>query len=246
MRHLLQLATLLLTLPASYAQIHSPQVTIHRHHTEDLSWIWQYTQPTPDGSENNLVHDPRFKPFLKQHLTAPQTFWGASGVGNKHLHEVALDFLGGPPGRVFADSNRYLNADACVQHFCPNRGLLWIDTRLPQPLVVFAAIDWITENRATDDPSAAYTLWLFPSRAIDSTEVPAALTRSLRRWTTQPSSGSTQLQNITRVFLVDPDGTPHTLAPSAVGAHNALPAETSNAPSEPTPSTQKTAPKANP
>ncbi len=244
MRRPLQLAALLL--PAilgaeAAAQIHSPQVNLHKHHApEDISWLWQYTQPAPDGSENALARDPRFKPLLQQNLIAPQSFWGQ----DKPLHEAALDYLGGPPGRLFADSNRYLNADACVAHFCPDRGLLWIDTGLPKPFIVFAAMDWITENRATEDKAAAYTLWLFPNQPIDSSRIPAALIRSLRRWTAQPPSGSTDLQNITRVFLVDPDGTPHSLAPSAVGAHNALPAETSNDPA--TAPTPDPAPKAKP
>ncbi len=248
MRHHLHLAAALLltTAPPIHAQIHSPQVNLHRHHAEDdISWILQYAIPAPDGRENDLAHDPRFKTLLAQNLTAPQTFWGQ----NTSLANTAFDFLGGPPGRVFLDGNRYLNADACVQHFCPSRGLLWIDTALPKPLVVFAAVDWISENRATDDSDAAYTLWVFPNRALDSTEIPAALKHSVARWTEHPSSGSTGLQNITRVFLVDPDGTPHTLSPSSIGAHNGLPAETSTeaAPSAPDPDlTPAPEPKAKP
>ena len=236
-------AALLLLLPGAapariQAQIHSPQVNIHRHHTtDDLSWVVQYAQPEPDGNENRFVWDPRFKPFLRQYLTAPQSFWGK----NKSLHEAALEYLGGPPGRVLFEDNRYFTADACVQHFCPNRGLLWIDTALPKPLVVFAALDWISDNRATDDKSSTYTMWVFPSQPIDPAHLPVALTRSVSRWTSLPSSGSTDLQNITRVFLVDPDGTPHTVAPSTIGAHNDLPAETSAV----TP-TSDTAPKAKP
>ncbi len=223
----LQLATpfLLLTTGAARAQIHSPQVGLHKHQApEDLSWLVQYTQPTPAGSENKLVWDPRFEPFLKQNLTAPQSFWGK----DKPLYKVALEYLGGPPGRVLLDNLRYLTADACVQHFCPNRGLLWVDLGLPKPLVVFAAIDWITENRATEDKGAAYTLWAFSNQPFEPAHIPAALVRSIARWTAQPSSGSTDLQNITRVILIDPDGTPHTLAPESIGAHNTLPAETTN------------------
>ena len=230
----LQLAALFLFAPAAAtAQIHSPQINLHRHHAQDLSWLWQYTEPAPDGNENQLAHDPRLKLLLQQNLTAPQSFWGQNSAQPKPLAEVALDYLGGPPGRVFADGNRYLNADACVAHFCPNRGLLWIDAALPHPLVVFSAIDWISDNRATGDKGSAYTMWVFSNQPLDPTHIPAALTRSIARWTAEPSSGSVDLQNITRVLLVDPDGTPHTLAPSTIGAHNTLPAETSNEPSTP-------------
>lgn len=243
MTYQLQLAAaLLLTAGAAHAQIHSPQINLHKHHaSEDLSWLTQYSQPTPDGSENKLVWDPRFESLLKQNLTAPQSFWGK----DKPLYRVALEYLGGPPGRVLLDNLRYLTADACVQHFCPNRGLLWVDLGLPKPLIVFAAIDWISDNRATEDKGSAYTMWVFSNQPIDPAQVPSALVRSITRWTAHPSSGSTDLQNITRVLLIDPDGTPHTLAPSAIGAHNALPAETAT--ESATPNTNPdTAPKAKP
>lgn len=229
MRTRLPLAILLLgsvSVPF-HGQIHSPQVNLARKpHRDDLSWLWQYTQPPPHGDENALVLNPRFKTFLHRHLTAPQSFWNAdTGRSPKPLADVALDFLA-VPGDVVGEDNRYLTADGCVQHFCPDRGLLWVDLGLPRPLVAFAAIDWITENRATDDKNATYTMWVFSSRALDASQLPPSLVRSIRRWTTRPSSGSTDLQNITRVFLVDPDGSAHPLTPSDIGAHTALPPET--------------------
>ncbi len=205
------------------AQIHTPTLNPHhRHRAEDLSWLWHYAEPAPAGRQNELVADANFKPFLKANLTAPQSFWGP-----EPLADVAREFLS-VPGAVLADSNRYLSIDGCVPHFCPDRGLLWIDTGTSQPLTVFAAIDWIKDNRATTEPGSAYTLWLFPSRPLNPTHLPAALLQSLTRWTNQPSSGAKELQNITRVFLVDPDGTPRTIAPATAGAHNTLPAETTD------------------
>ena len=204
------------------AQIHSPQINIHRKPApEDLSWLWQYTQPGPGNRENELIGDPRFKALLKQNLTAPQSFWET----NKPLSDVALEFLA-VPGDVTGDENRYVSVTGCVPHFCPSRGLLWVDLGLAHPLIVFNAIDWIKENRATVDKGAAYALWIFPNRVLNPEHPPDALIRSIARWTSQPSPGSTELQNITRVFLVDPDGTPHPVTPSAIGAHNNLPAET--------------------
>ncbi len=226
--HLAAVATFVLTnalapCPAGALQIHSPQVTLHRTpKPADLSWLWSFAEPAPDGRENDLAHDLRFQALLRRDLTAPQTFFGE----NEPLHQVALDFLGGPPGRVLADDNRYLTADACVAHFCPDRGLLWADLGTAEHLLVFAAIDWISDNRTTDDNAAAYTMWVFSNRPLDPAHLPPALVRSIARWTAQPSSGSTTLQNITRVFLVDPDGTPHPLSPAAIGAHNTLPPET--------------------
>ncbi len=215
---------LLSTEASSWAQLHSPQVTLHRaEKPEDLSWLWTYASPAPGSDENKLALDRRFGPFLKRYLTAPQSFWGAG----RPLAEAATNFLSGPPGVVINDDNRYLSADACVQHFCPNRGLLWVDLGLPHPLVVFAAIDWISENKTVDQPDAAYTLWVFSNRALVLDHLPAALRRTVARWTTTPPSADEPLENITRVFVVDPDGTPHAITPETLGAHNTLPAETS-------------------
>ena len=226
-RHAAQLASTALLLVASaetaLCQIHSPQVTLHKkERADDLSWLLAYSRPEPHGEENQLVQDARFAALLHRSLTAPQSFWGTG----KPLADAAMDFLGGPPGDVLVDENRYLSADACVRSFCPDRGLLWVDLGVPHPLLVFAAIDWISENKTTDQAAAAYSLWVFSNRPLEPTHLPAALRRRIERWTSQPSSGSTTLQNITRVFLVGPNGTPHTLAPSAIGAHNTLAPET--------------------
>ncbi len=207
------------------AQFHAPQVTLHRSEkAEDLSWLWAYASDAPGSDENRLAHDPRFKPFLKRYLTAPQSFWGHGAT----LAETASDFLIGPPGTVIRDDNRYFSADACVQHFCPDRGLLWVDLGLPQPLIVFAATEWISDNKTVDDGDATYTMWVFSNRALNPEHLAPALRRSVTRWTEQPPSGSEMRENITRVFLVDPDGTPHAVSPTTIGAHNALPAETSS------------------
>ncbi len=208
-----------------YAQLHSPQVTLHRtEKAEDLSWLWTYASEAPGSDENRLAKDPRFVPLLKRYLTTSQTFWGHGAP----LAEVASDFLTGPPGVVIRDENRYLSADACVQHFCPDRGLLWVDLGLSQPLVVFAATEWISENKTVDQRDAAYTMWVFSNRMLNPEHVPPALRRSVARWTAQPPSESETPENITRVFVVDPDGTPHAISPTTLGAHNTLPAETSS------------------
>ena len=229
MRSLLQFATLSGTLlsavTSAEAQLHSPQVTLRRaEKAEDLSWLWAYASDAPGGDENRLANDSRFKPFLKRYLTAPQSFWGHGAT----LAETASDFLGGPPGVVIREDNRYLSADACVQHFCPDRGLLWMDLGLSRPLIVFAAIDWISDNKTVDQADATYTMWVFSNRTLSPEHMPSALRRSVARWTEQPSSGGKSLQNITRVFVVDPDGTPHPINPTTIGAHHTLPAETSS------------------
>jgi len=222
MRCTLQLAAAVL-LPTIVQGLHAQLPWKHeKPQVEDLSWMWQYTQTNAiQSQENVLLSDPHFKPFLEKNLTASQSFWDKS----KPLSQVAMEFMG-VPGDVIGDDNRYFNADGCVAHFCSDRGLLWVDLGLVHPLVVFAAIDWISDNRTTDDSRAAYTMWVFSNRSIDPAHIPAALAHSITRWTSHPSSGDTHLQNITRVFFVDADGTPHPVSPSAIGAHNELPAET--------------------
>lgn len=224
MKYLLQLAACtLLTATTLHAQFHMPQLTHkEKSNREDLSWLAPFALPAPSGRENDLVRDPRFKPFVREHFTAPQTFWN----DNQPLPETILEFLA-VPNQVLLDENRFLSADGCVQHFCPARGLLFADLGTPHPLIVFAAIDWTREGKTTGQSGAEYTLWLFsnkPLRAGDSevdtessTRISPALVRTLARWTGQPSSGSTTLQNITHTILVDPDGTPHPVSPGTLG-----------------------------
>jgi hypothetical protein len=192
---------------------------------ENIEWLWQYTPDAnnPDGRENDLVQDLRFVPFLQQYLTAPQTFWGMAINGRyRSLSNTALDHLS-VPGKVLADENRYISISGCTVHFCPARGLLWLDLNGAHHLVVFAAIDWTKQGAPTSDPAAEYTLWVFPDDPLSiasgpaAQRVPPALTHAIARWAAQPLAGSGVVQNITHAILVDPDGTPHEVAPSALG-----------------------------
>ncbi|HTD97224.1 MAG TPA: hypothetical protein VK627_09845 [Edaphobacter sp.] len=219
-RHLKLAATILLVTGAmaASAQLISPKIKKEKKQKENVEWLWQYGPPPAEGRENDLVLDPRFRPFLAQYLTAPQTFWGSVKAGYKPLDETALDFLS-VPDKVLADDNRYLSITGCVFHFCPSRGLLWVDLGTPHPLVAFAAIDWVKDGRVPSEPQAEYTLWVFANRAIDPEHIPAALTHSVARWTAEPSSGSAIIQRITNAILVDPDGQPHQIPPTTIGAN---------------------------
>lgn len=228
--HLAAFAILLPALAGSAgAQLHSPQVSLHRKSKPvDYSWLWSFAQPAPDGRENQLALDPRFQTLLHQQFTALQSFW----ANNEPLSSVAEEFLSGPPGQVLAIHNRFLAADASVAHFPPNRGLFFADLGTPDPLFVFAATDWISDNRTTEDKDATYTLWVFPNRPLDPTHLPPALVSTVARWTAEPvrsadpDTAVNAPENITRVFLIDPDSTPHPIAPATIGAHTTLPAET--------------------
>jgi hypothetical protein len=221
MRFHLQLAAVLLILTpmATFGQISVSDLKKEKKPPkENVEWLWQYSPPPPDGRENQLVLDPRFRPFLAQYLTAPQSFWGSQKAGYKSLAETALDFLS-VPDKVLADENRYVTVTGCVYRFCPARGLLWVDLGSPHPLVVFAAIDWVKDNKTPDQPDAEYTMWVFANHPIDPDHIPAPLTHSIARWTAQPPSGITVIQQITNAILVDPDGTPHQITPATIGAN---------------------------
>jgi len=206
----------------------APAFAAPRPPREDVEWLWQYTPDATnkDGRENDLTTDLRFKPLLDQFLTAPQTFWGIPINGKyKSLADTALDHLT-VPGKVLADENRYVSITGSVVHFAPARGLLWIDLNGSHHLVVFAAIDWIKGGHPTSDPAAEYTLYLFSddplSAALGPAEgkgprIPPALIKSIARWSAEPLPGSAIVQNITHAVLIDPDGTPHDIAPSALG-----------------------------
>jgi hypothetical protein len=213
---------------------------------ENVEWIWQYTPDDThkDGRENDLVQDLRFRPLLEQFLTAPQTFWGTPIDGHpRSLAITALDHLS-IPDKVLAEENRYVSISGCVVHFCPARGLLWIDLNGTHHLVVFAALDWAKEGRPTTDPAAEYTLWVFPNEPLSIAagsgpgsgpvqHPPAALTKAIAHWAAEPLAGSAIVQNITHAILVDPDGTPHSVDPAALGVappRSATQSDTDSAP----------------
>jgi hypothetical protein len=217
MRCTLQIAAapLLFTAAAMSAQIH---LHSDKPAVEDLSWMWQYTQPAPDGHENGLTNDPRFPQFLDKHLTAPQRFWNK----NEKLADVAEEFLA-VPGIARADDNRYFTATGCVRHFCPSRGMLFVDMGVSHPTVVFAAIDWSGDSRGVDDDAAEYTLWIFSDRShpADDTgnttpHLPLALKRSIRIFSAQ-LNGGTVPPLVTHAFVIDPSGTPHEIPASQTG-----------------------------
>ena len=183
----------------------------------DLEWMWQYGPPPAGGREHDLIQDPHFESFRHEYFKAPQSFWGPQNGDPKDpqrrsLSDTVYDFLA-VPGQVYADNNRYITATGCVFHFCPSRGLIFADLENPQPLVVFAAIDWIRDSHTTTEPDAEYTLWIFPNQnpgtVLDPTRLPPALVHSLVRWMGAPMAGSGIVQKVTAAILVDPDGTPH-------------------------------------
>ena len=72
--------------------------------------------PTCASSRSSTSSSPRRKPSGASPSTASY----------RSLADTALDHLT-VPGKVLADDNRYISISGCVVHFCPARGLLWVD-----------------------------------------------------------------------------------------------------------------------
>ncbi len=192
----------------------------------DLEWMWQYSPPPAEGREHELIQDPEYRPFLERYFTAPQSFWGPNPTDpkspiHKSLADTVDDFLT-IPNKVAQDDNRYITVTGAVRRFRTSRGLIFADLNAPSghfkesdkdPLVVFAAIDWIRDSKTVDDPAAEYTLWIFPNQPVGPgtapLNLPPPLLRSLTRWMSEPLAGTGIVQKITAAILVDPDGTPH-------------------------------------
>lgn len=233
-RHLQLVGILLLAAVPAPAQFHLGRDKTDKsakYHKSDVEWLWQYSASDTDkeGRENDLVLDERFRPMLAQYFTAPQTFWGNAVNGKyRSLADTILDHLS-VPDKVLSDDNRYLSISGCVVHFCPSRGLLWVDLNAREPLLVFSAIDWIKDGKTTVQPGAEYTLWTFPNQPLSpdataSNRIPPALVRSIARWSAEPLAGSGIVQNVTHAILVDPDGTPHEIPLASVGITTPQPA----------------------
>lgn len=183
----------------------------------DFEWMWQYGPPPEGGREHEFIQDSHFRPFLQKNFTAPQSFWGLQPADVKDLRRKSLpdtieDFLD-VPGTVSADDNRYITVTGAVFHFSTSRGLLFADLDSPDPLLAFAAIDWIRDAHTTAEANAEYTLWIFTNRQPGTADAPLALppafSRSLVHWVATPLAGSGIVQKIRAAILVEPDGIPH-------------------------------------
>lgn len=243
--YLAALGLLVATSVTSRAQISDPNKLVvgpSRPHTEPpqhlgkvrtghVQWLWQYTQPVPNGNAVALWNDDRFPTLLATEFKQPQAFWGKQVP----LAEVIPRFLA-RYGEVNTRDNRYLTVDGCVPSFCAAHGMLWVDLGVgpkvssavgsaqPDPLLVFAAVNWTTEEHTTDEADADYNLWLFSSRPLSADALPFALTSAIANWDARLAMAHRGVPHIKNAILVEPDGQPFALNPALAGA-NTLPAQ---------------------
>ena len=189
----------------------------HDREVGNIQWLWQYAQPVPNGNAVTLRGDERFLTLLQASFKQPQAFWGK----NVPLSDVIPRFLD-RYGQVNAKNNRYLSVDGCVPSFCAAHGMLWIDMGEPNPLMVFAAVDWTTQDHSVQESTADYNLWLFTNRQLSADALPLALTQAISDWDARLASAHRGVPHIVHALLVEPDGTPFPLTPKLAGA-NTLP-----------------------
>lgn len=183
----------------------SPRATEHA----DYSWLWQYAKPAPTGRKQALLDDARFRDLLHDNMKQPQAMWG---LGTP-LSDAAAAFLAGE-GEVSSLDNRHLTITGCVVDHCAQRGLLWVDLGESHPMMVFFALRWNEQGRATDQPHAPFTLWIFSTRAIDAHALPDSIKAQAAGFT---HSGKCDATTITNVLVVEPNGVPFILGPLEAG-----------------------------
>lgn len=189
----------------------------------NLQWMWQYTQPEPNGNAVTLRTDERFASLLSAAFKQPQAFWG-TGVPLSAAIPRFLERY----GEVNSRDNRYITVDGCVPSFCAAHGLLWVDLGLQNPLLVFAAVDWTTQAHTTQEASADYNLWLFTSRQVSADALPLALTQAISAWDARLATAHRGVPHVAHALLVEPDGQPFPLNPEKAGA-NTLPPQADTA-----------------
>lgn len=197
---------------------------------DDLQWLWQYAKPLPNGRAYDLRVDARFQAMLAREFRQPQAMWGPESA-HEPLASVIPVFLT-KYGTVTGENNRYFMVDGCVPRFCPAHGLLWIDLGRPQPLIVFAAVNWNPDGHSTDELLADYNLWLFSNRDLDADALPLALTEDIAHWDARLAAAHRLVPHVQHAILVEPNGQPFPVDPAMAGANTLKPQPDTLTPTE--------------
>ncbi len=229
--HFAAIVALLATTPALRGQITDPNILVsgppqppHTRRspriprTGNLQWLWQYAQPEPNGNAVALRVDERFATLLSNNFRQPQAFWG----DRTPLPVLIPRFLA-RYSEVNTKANRYFMVDGCVPSFCAAHGMLWADLGAPEPLLIFAAVNWTTEGHTVDEANADYDLWLFTSRHLSADTLPLTLRESLADWDVRLAAAHRGVPHIVHAVLVEPDGQPFPLNPTLAGANTVPP-----------------------
>ncbi|MGH9406676.1 MAG: hypothetical protein ACRD3D_12680 [Terriglobia bacterium] len=171
--------------------------TVAAQTAQDVKWLFAL-----DGRPaSQLAADKRFEPLLAKYFANTEvTFWSTKSAV-KRVPDVAAKYLRGSNTRVAVEHNRYVVASGCVQGFCEDKGLLWVDAHIDpdtsQPGLAFAVID----VRA-----GSTHLWLYSNKDFYNSPftIPQDLRVSIGKWLTARAPGAPK--RIDQATLVDPTG----------------------------------------
>ena len=174
MKRLLQLAAALL-LTTTLAPASAPKPP--KPAPENVEWIWQYTPDDTTRTAARTISPPISALFRSSSSSSlrRRPSGGSPSTAATARSPRPRSTTSPSPTRSSQDDSRYVSISGCVVHFCPARGLLWIDLNGAHHLVVFAAIDWSKQGRPTSDPAAEYTLWVFPDEPLSAQPTPRAI-----------------------------------------------------------------------
>ena len=91
----------------------------------NFEWIKNQTKLS---NTNQLIFEDRFLKLLEYNISSQSLYLGL-GKGKKTLFKNLRVVLGGPPDKIeYLSNRRYVVANACRGHSCPEKGLVFIDT----------------------------------------------------------------------------------------------------------------------
>lgn len=178
-------------------QAEAPSPTVEAQTAAPVKWFFTY-EGKPAGE---LAAAPQFAPTLKHYFPSVLVKFWSTQSQNKYVPDVAAKFLAGKPDLVRVDENRYVIASGCLESFCADRGLLWvdahIDTTTSQPTLVFAALD-VREGSSR--------LWVFSNHDFydNPFTIPQDLRVNITRWLGLKKPVA--VKRVDEAILVDPAG----------------------------------------
>ena len=95
--------------------------------TLNFEWIKKQKEIT---NTNQLVWDDKFIQLLEYNIPSISLYLGMSKRNKVPLLDNIQAVLGGPPDAIkYFNNRRYVVASACRAHSCPEKGLVFIDTK---------------------------------------------------------------------------------------------------------------------
>ena len=133
--------------------------------------------PERNVSTNHLIWSEEFVSFIERNLNSKKKFdLGMTRNGKKEsLSYHLLEVLGGPPDDVEVKDG-VLIISACRHHSCPEKGLVWIDTRSNKEIFVIL-------NYGYDDKNSPEGNFLIFSNDFDTPqELPGEFVADFSNW----------------------------------------------------------------